>query len=172
MPVNVRRRFARSDPPATIIGKRGRRRCKVQPSERVSESKKNRVSRTCEVVYQTRGLQDAFHHLPHTNDSPRETAKSADTKCAADSFVFDGGVFRYTSQYAAPLRSREYSTPPSYSVSRPPSRSGSFASFIDYSSSKYNELSRNGSRSSLYDANQNLSRSRYSGHREIPQLPQ
>ncbi|XGW33532.1 hypothetical protein V3C99_017720 [Haemonchus contortus] len=58
----------------------------------------------------------------------------------------------YTSQYPAPQRAREYSTPPSREYSRPPSRSGSFISFMEYSGSKNGELSRNASRSSIYDS--------------------
>ncbi|VDK47048.1 unnamed protein product [Cylicostephanus goldi] len=58
----------------------------------------------------------------------------------------------YSSQYPAPQRTREYSTPPSREYSRPPSRSGSFISFLEYSGSKNGELSRNASRTSIYDA--------------------
>ncbi|CAJ0610573.1 unnamed protein product [Cylicocyclus nassatus] len=63
-------------------------------------------------------------------------------------YLFDS----YSSQYPAPQRTREYSTPPSREYSRPPSRSGSFISFLEYSGSKNGELSRNASRSSIYDA--------------------
>uniref|UniRef100_A0A914QWU5 Uncharacterized protein n=1 Tax=Panagrolaimus davidi TaxID=227884 RepID=A0A914QWU5_9BILA len=65
---------------------------------------------------------------------------------------------RYASYNPAPIRSREYSTPPTREVSRPPARSGSFASFLDYSNSKQYELARNPSRGSLYGSYQNLSR--------------
>lgn len=67
---------------------------------------------------------------------------------------------RYTANLPAPLRTREYSTPRSASVSRAPSRSGSFVSFLDYSGAKQYELSRNPSRGSLYESTQALSRSR------------
>ncbi|KAI6188242.1 hypothetical protein M3Y98_00333600 [Aphelenchoides besseyi] len=71
---------------------------------------------------------------------------------------------RYSSQLPAPLRTREYSTPRSSSVSRVPGRYGSFTSFLDYSGSKNYELSRFGSRGSLYDSTQALSRSNSRGN--------
>ncbi|KAI6240828.1 hypothetical protein M3Y99_00389800 [Aphelenchoides fujianensis] len=71
---------------------------------------------------------------------------------------------RYTSQLPAPLRTREYSTPRSSSVSRVPGRYGSFTSFLDYSGAKQYELSRHGSRGSLYDSTQALSRSNSRGN--------
>ncbi|KAJ1352061.1 hypothetical protein KIN20_008250 [Parelaphostrongylus tenuis] len=67
--------------------------------------------------------------------------------------------YRLTSQYPAPQRAREYSTPPSREYSRPPSRSGSFISFMEYSGAKNGELSRNASRSSIHDSALALSRS-------------
>lgn len=67
-------------------------------------------------------------------------------------------IFSYTSSYPAPMRTREYSTPPTRDVSRPPARSGSFASFLDFSNHKQYELARNPSRGSLYGSYQNLSR--------------
>lgn len=65
------------------------------------------------------------------------------------------------SQYPAPLRTRDYSTPPTAAVNRNPSRAGSFISFLDYSNYKQYDLARTASRGSLYDSNQALSRSRY-----------
>jgi len=51
----------------------------------------------------------------------------------------------------APIRSRDYSTPRASEYSRPPSRSGSFISFMEYSGAKNYEMSRNSSRSNIYD---------------------
>ncbi|KAH7701064.1 Protein T23E7.2 b, partial [Aphelenchoides avenae] len=73
---------------------------------------------------------------------------------------------RFSSQYPSALRTSEYATPRSASVSRAPSRSGSFISFMDYAGSKQYDLARSDSRGLLYGATEALSRSSSRG--DIP----
>uniref|UniRef100_A0A0K0D3R9 Uncharacterized protein n=1 Tax=Angiostrongylus cantonensis TaxID=6313 RepID=A0A0K0D3R9_ANGCA len=91
----------------------------------------------------------------------RSRSRTRERRQAMRSQRSASNYYRLTSQYPAPQRAREYSTPPSREYSRPPSRSGSFISFMEYSGSKNGELSRNASRSSIHDSALALSRSRY-----------
>ena len=70
---------------------------------------------------------------------------------------------RFASQHPVPLRSRDYSTPPSSMVSRAPTAGSSFVSFMDYAGAKQYEMARSQSlqRSPLYQSNLALSRSVY-----------
>lgn len=74
--------------------------------------------------------------------------------------------YRMASQYPAPLRTRDYSTPPTSAINRAPSRYGSssFVNFLEYSGAKQYDLARFGSRGSLYDSNQALSRASSRGN--------
>ncbi|KAL3085167.1 hypothetical protein niasHS_010236 [Heterodera schachtii] len=69
--------------------------------------------------------------------------------------------FRFASQYPAPLRTRDYSTPPSSYITRTPTAASSFVSFIDNYGAKQYDLARSQSlhRSSVYNSNLALSRS-------------
>ncbi|VDM56457.1 unnamed protein product [Angiostrongylus costaricensis] len=89
----------------------------------------------------------------------RSRSRTRERRQAMRSQRSASNYYRLTSQYPAPQRAREYSTPPSREYSRPPSRSGSFISFMEYSGSKNGELSRNASRSSINDSALALSRS-------------
>ncbi|KAL7077563.1 hypothetical protein ACQ4LE_003449 [Meloidogyne hapla] len=81
-------------------------------------------------------------------------------KCVVESTV---PLFRYrfASQLPAPLRTRDYSTPPSSLISRAPTAGSSYTSFMDYAGAKQFEMARSQSlqRSPLYQSNLALSRS-------------
>uniref|UniRef100_A0A183CER3 Trichohyalin-like n=1 Tax=Globodera pallida TaxID=36090 RepID=A0A183CER3_GLOPA len=69
--------------------------------------------------------------------------------------------YRFASQYPAPLRTRDYSTPPSSYLTRAPTAASSFVSFIDNYGAKQYDLARSQSlhRNSVYNSNMALSRS-------------
>uniref|UniRef100_A0A914HSD1 GDT1 family protein n=1 Tax=Globodera rostochiensis TaxID=31243 RepID=A0A914HSD1_GLORO len=69
--------------------------------------------------------------------------------------------YRFASQYPAPLRTRDYSTPPSSYLTRAPTAASSFVSFIDNYGAKQYDLARSQSlhRKSVYNSNMALSRS-------------
>uniref|UniRef100_A0A9J2NZV6 Uncharacterized protein n=1 Tax=Ascaris lumbricoides TaxID=6252 RepID=A0A9J2NZV6_ASCLU len=78
----------------------------------------------------------------------RSRSRTRERKNAMRSARSASNYYRYTSTYAAaPVRTRDYSTPPSSAVTRPPSRASSFISFIEYSGAKQYELARSRSRS-------------------------
>uniref|UniRef100_A0A915C9D9 Uncharacterized protein n=1 Tax=Parascaris univalens TaxID=6257 RepID=A0A915C9D9_PARUN len=78
----------------------------------------------------------------------RSRSRTRERKNAMRSARSASNYYRYTSTYAAaPVRTRDYSTPPSSAITRPPSRAGSFISFIEYSGAKQYELARSRSRS-------------------------
>uniref|UniRef100_A0A915M5J9 Uncharacterized protein n=1 Tax=Meloidogyne javanica TaxID=6303 RepID=A0A915M5J9_MELJA len=70
-------------------------------------------------------------------------------------------LYRFASQLPAPLRTRDYSTPPSSLISRAPTAGSSYTSFMDYAGAKQFEMARSQSlqRSPLYQSNLALSRS-------------
>ncbi|NP_001362143.1 Rab-GAP TBC domain-containing protein [Caenorhabditis elegans] len=80
----------------------------------------------------------------------RSRSRTRERKQAMRSQRSASNYYRYSSQAPAPLRAREYSTPPTREISRAPSRNTSFVSFLDYSSAKQGELSRANSRTSIY----------------------
>lgn len=69
--------------------------------------------------------------------------------------------YKFASQLPAPLRTRDYSTPPSSLISRAPTAGSSYTSFMDYAGAKQFEMARSQSlqRSPLYQSNLALSRS-------------
>ncbi|KAI1710363.1 hypothetical protein DdX_10721 [Ditylenchus destructor] len=89
----------------------------------------------------------------------RSRSRTRERRNAMRSQRSASNYYRFASQYPAPLRTRDYSTPPSAAVSRAPSRAGSFISFMDYAGKSHYDLVRNPSRGSLYDSTQALSRS-------------
>ncbi|VDM39198.1 unnamed protein product [Toxocara canis] len=78
----------------------------------------------------------------------RSRSRARERKHAMRSARSASNYYRYTSTYATtPIRTREYSTPPSSILTRQPSRSTSFISFMEYSDAKQHEMMRSRSRS-------------------------
>ncbi|VDK44410.1 unnamed protein product [Anisakis simplex] len=82
----------------------------------------------------------------------RSRSRTRERKNASRSARSASNYNRYTSTYgAAPIRTREYSTPPTSAIRRVPSRSSSFISFMQYSDAKNYEMARSRSRSYGFD---------------------
>lgn len=93
-------------------------------------------------------LYSTSRYLERSRSRSRERSNAMRSPRSASNY------YQAATNFPAPIRRRDYSTPPTQSsgLSRSSSRSGSFMSFMDYSNSKRYELQRNSSRSSAYDS--------------------
>uniref|UniRef100_A0A0K0FJJ9 Fibronectin type-III domain-containing protein n=1 Tax=Strongyloides venezuelensis TaxID=75913 RepID=A0A0K0FJJ9_STRVS len=82
----------------------------------------------------------------------RSRSRTRERNSALRSIRSASNYSRYISSAPTPMRTREYSTPPSRELSRAPSRAGSFVSFMEYSGAKQYELARDNSRSNIYNS--------------------